>query len=123
MGALTVGLGVTYAIHITHRFIEELDKQHDVDAALDECLKNTGLALFGAAATTVGGFAVLIASTLPPLRQFGTITAMSITFSIISGIFVLPSLLRLWARWREDRGTLYKELPEDEEVDDEEDDD
>jgi len=110
VGALTIGLGVTYAIHVTHRFIEELERQKDVDKALDMCLENTGMALFGAAATTVGGFIVLwLFSTLPPMQQFGSITAMSITFSLISSIFVLPSMLRIWARVREDKGTLYKD--------------
>jgi predicted RND superfamily exporter protein len=114
VGSLTVGLGVTYAIHITHRYIEELDRQRDVDKALKKCLENTGLALFGAAATTVGGFLVLIWSTMPPMQQFGSISAMAIMFSMISSIFVLPSMLRIWARVREDRGTLYKDLPEEE---------
>lgn len=114
IGALTVGLGVTYAIHVTHRYIEELEKQRDVDKALDETLRHTGMALFGAAATTIGGFGVLYFSTLPPMQQFGTIAAMSILFSMISSIFVLPAFLRIWARLREDRGTLYPELPDEE---------
>jgi predicted RND superfamily exporter protein len=110
VGALTIGLGVTYAIHVTHRFIEELEKQKDIDKALDMCLENTGMALFGAAATTVGGFIVLwLFSTLPPMQQFGAITAMSITFSLISSIVVLPSMLRIWARVREDKGSLFKD--------------
>jgi len=123
VGSLTIGLGVTYAIHITHRYLEELDRQRDVDKALKKCLENTGLALFAAAATTVGGFVVLVWSTMPPMQQFGTITAMAITFSMISSIFILPSMLRIWARVREDKGTLYKDEPvEDEEPEDEEDD-
>ena len=31
IGALTIGLGVTYAIHISHRFIEELEEHHSLD--------------------------------------------------------------------------------------------
>ena len=117
VGALTIGLGVTYAIHITHRYIEELDRQKDIDKALDMCLENTGMALFGAAATTVGGFIVLwLFSTLPPMQQFGAITAMAIIFSLISSIFVLPSMLRIWARVREDRGTLFTYEDDEEEV-------
>ena len=62
IGALTVGLGVTYAIHISHRFIEEIEHHNSLDKAINNTVKNTGSALFGAAMTTVLGFGVLFRS-------------------------------------------------------------
>ena len=53
VGALTIGLGVTYAIHISHRFIEELEEHHSLEKAVNNTVKNTGFSLFGAAMTTV----------------------------------------------------------------------
>lgn len=98
IGALTVGLGVTYAIHISHRFIEEMEHHHSLDKAINNTVKNTGSALFGAAMTTVLGFGVLIFAILPPMKQFGTMTALTILYSFLSSVWVLPSMLVIWAR-------------------------
>ena len=98
IGALTVGLGVTYAIHISHRFIEEMEHHHSLDKAINNTVKNTGSALFGAAMTTVLGFGVLFFAILPPMKQFGTMTALTILYSFLSSVWVLPSMLVIWAR-------------------------
>ena len=99
IGALTIGLGVTYAIHISHRFIEELEEHHSLDDAVNNTVKNTGFSLFGAAMTTVLSFGVLSQSILVPMQQFGTITALTILFSFLSSVWVLPSILVVWARY------------------------
>ena len=98
IGALTVGLGVTYAIHISHRFIEEMEHHHSLDKAINNTVKNTGSALFGAAMTTVLGFGVLFFAILPPMKQFGTMTALTILYSFLSSVWVLPSMLVIWAK-------------------------
>ena len=98
IGALTVGLGVTYAIHISHRFIEEIEHHNSLDKAINNTVKNTGSALFGAAMTTVLGFGVLFFAILPPMKQFGTMTALTIFYSFLSSVWVLPSMLVIWAR-------------------------
>ena len=98
IGALTIGLGVTYAIHISHRFIEELEEHHSLEKAVNNTVKNTGFSLFGAAMTTVLSFGVLSQSILVPMQQFGTITALTILFSFLSSVWVLPSILVLWAK-------------------------
>ena len=99
IGALTVGLGVTYAIHISHRFIEEMEHHNSLEKAVNNTVKNTGSALFGAAMTTVLGFGVLFFAILPPMKQFGTMTALTIFYSFLSSVWVLPSILVLWARY------------------------
>jgi predicted RND superfamily exporter protein len=96
--ALTIGLGVTYGIHLAHRFVEELNKTGDVDVACRETVTNTGAALFGAAATTVAGFGLLVFSLLPPVQEFGGIVALTIIFSFLATVFVLPTFLVIWAK-------------------------
>jgi len=97
IASLTVGLGVTYGIHVTHRFVEEMvDK--DVDEACRLTILHTGSALFGAAATTIAGFGLLVFALMPPLQQFGGITALTILYSFIAATFILPSVLGIWAK-------------------------
>jgi hypothetical protein len=97
IASLTVGLGITYGIHISHRFVEELE-QRGIGEAAHVTVRHTGISLFGAAATTIAGFGLLSFSLMPPLQQFGQITALTILFAFISSVLVLPSFLILWAR-------------------------
>jgi predicted RND superfamily exporter protein len=119
IAALTIGLGITYAIHISHRFLEDLESRPWKDA-LCNTVGHTGAALFGAAATTIGGFGMLTFSVLPPMAQFGMVTALSIFYSFLASVFVLPSFLAIWARRKygdgDDEGEMcaVEEEPEDE---------
>ena len=97
--SLTIGLGVAYNIHISERYRLELGNGNDAYGAMERAVTGTGGALLGSAATTIGGFGVLIFAILPPLQQFGLITALTILYAFLGSVFVLPSLLRLWSRW------------------------
>ncbi|MFW6064797.1 MAG: MMPL family transporter [Candidatus Natronoplasma sp.] len=96
--ALTVGMGIDYSIHITHRFTEEKAEEDNLYDAMHDTVQNTGAALFGSAATTVGAFGILATSDILPLSQFGYITALAIAYSFLVAVFVLPSALMLWAK-------------------------
>lgn len=101
--ALTIGVGVDYTIHITHRFLEELDEGQGIRHAVHESLRTTGGALIGSALTTALGFGVLLFSPLAPMQQFGGLTALTIVYSLVAAFLVLPPMLVLWAlfdRWR-----------------------
>ena len=97
--SLTIGIGVTYSIHLAHRFTEEMDENGPEEAARIT-VRHTGSAIFGAAATTMAGFGVFSLSTLPPLAQFGIIATMSIFLSFLLSVFILPTFLVVWARKR-----------------------
>ncbi|SFC56527.1 hydrophobe/amphiphile efflux-3 (HAE3) family protein [Halobiforma haloterrestris] len=97
--SLTIGLGVAYSIHVSARYTLELERQGNVWSALDTTVTGTGGALLGSAATTVGGFGTLAFAILPVLRQFGIITALTITYAFLASVVVLPALLVFWTRY------------------------
>jgi len=107
--ALTVGMGVDFSIHIAHRFIEEMEEGKDLFQASQETVLNTGSALFGSAATTVGAFGILSTSNIVPLAQFGYITAMAIAYSFIVAVFLLPSTMMIWAKFTGVQSRLVEE--------------
>ncbi|MFW6040765.1 MAG: efflux RND transporter permease subunit [Thermoplasmatota archaeon] len=115
--ALTVGMGVDYSIHITHRFTEEIKDEERLYDAVHDTVQHTGAALFGSAATTIGAFGILSTSDILPLSQFGYITALAIGYSFLVAVFVLPSGLMVWAKYNAEKLTLekkrksYGELP------------
>ncbi|SFS79615.1 efflux RND transporter permease subunit [Halostagnicola kamekurae] len=97
--SLTIGLGVAYSIHVSARYTLELERQGNVWHAMYTTVTGTGGALLGSAATTVGGFGTLAFAILPVLRQFGIITALTITYAFLASVVVLPTLLVLWTRY------------------------
>ncbi|WP_232688795.1 MMPL family transporter [Halobacterium zhouii] len=97
--SLTVGLGVAYSIHLSERYMQELERQSSVWNAMQTAVTGTGGALLGSAATTVGGFGVLVFAILPPLQQFGIITGLTIIYAFLASVLVLPSLLVLWTKY------------------------
>jgi hypothetical protein len=97
--SLTVGLGVAYSIHLSERYNQELERTGDVWTSMNRAVTGTGGALLGSAATTVGGFGVLVFAILPPLQQFGKITGLTIIYAFLASVLVLPSLLAVWTRF------------------------
>ena len=94
IGALSLGLGVDYAVHFTTRLEEEAE--HFPLAKPSEWVARstatTGRAMGGAALTTAGGFAVLNLSALLPLRLFGQAFVVAITLALLSSLLILPAL-------------------------------
>ena len=99
--ALSIGIGVDYTIHITHRFLEERDHTDSVGEAMDATMHTTGGALIGSALPTALGFAVLVFSPIPPMGQFGLLTAITVLYSLIAAIVVLPPMLVIWAAYHD----------------------
>ena len=98
--ALSIGIGVDYTIHIIHRYQEEFAHSRDAEAAARRTLGTTGSALLGSALTTALGLGVLIFSSLPPFQQFGMVTAITIAYSLIAAIVVVPPAMILWAAYQ-----------------------
>lgn len=97
IGALTLGLGVDYAVHWAHRYEEERAREPSAGHArwVAVTTVTTGRAMAGAAITTAGGFAVLNLSGLVPLRLFGTVFLIAISLALISSLLLLPALFAL----------------------------
>ncbi len=112
IAAICVGLGIDYGIHVTHRFLEESEKFYSVDEAVMTATNRIGRGLTGSSLTTITSVGVLTLSVIPPLREFAMILAISIAFSYISSLLVLPSLLKLWRKRRIRRGRdpVYNEV-------------
>ena len=98
IASLAVGLGVTYGIHISNRYVTELRSGLSAEDAIIKTMRETGKGVFAAAITTVAGFGVMVFSKILPMYQFGIITALAIGFGYIGSILVLPALLVLWGR-------------------------
>jgi predicted RND superfamily exporter protein len=99
--SLTIGLGIDYSVHVVHRFVDER-RERALIPALRRTVIGTGGALLGSMATTAFGIGVLTLAVLTVLGQFGILTAMSIVYSFLASLLVLPSTLVVWDRFVND---------------------
>ena len=93
--ALTIGLGIDYSIHVWRRFEAMKIKEGDVWSGMREMYASTGVALVLSAGTTVCGFSVLLMSQMPVVQEFGLVTAITVFFSLVLALVLLPVFLVL----------------------------
>lgn len=84
-------VGVADTIHITSKYIDELDKGHDRNAAIRITMKEIGLATFITCITTAIGFASLLTNRTAPIQGFGLNAALG----VVAAFFVIYGWL--WA--------------------------
>jgi hypothetical protein len=68
----------------------------------DTAAGRTGRAFFTSAVTTIGGFAVLVVSPLPLLRDFGIIVTLNVAIALLAALVVMPPL----SVWVDEKGWL-----------------
>lgn len=98
--ALSIGIGVDYTIHMIHRYREEYSVLRDPEQAAVRTLATTGSALLGSALTTALGLGVLVVSPLAASQQFGFTAAITIGYSLIVSILVVPAAMTFWGAYQ-----------------------
>ena len=98
--ALSIGIGVDYTIHVIHRYREEFSCSRNPERAAIRTLSTTGSALLGSALTTALGLGVLVASPLAASQQFGITAAITIGYSLIVSILVVPPAMTIWGAYQ-----------------------
>jgi predicted RND superfamily exporter protein len=101
--SITIGVGIDYSCYITARFRSVADETGDITKAVTETISRTGSAILIAALSSMFGFGVLAFAPIPPQQQFGIITAITLVYTFISSIVILPLVLAGWAKWRKKR--------------------
>ena len=95
IGAISIGVGIDYSIHMTERFREELRRAPDKVEALRQAARGTGAALVASAASSIVGFSIMGLAPMPMFASFGILTALMIFLALAASLVVLPSLLLL----------------------------
>jgi len=93
IGAVSIGVGIDYAIHFTMRYREELDRAASPGAAMRQAGEGTGMALVASATSSVVGFGILAFAPMPMFASYGFLTALMIVMALAASLLVLPALL------------------------------
>jgi uncharacterized protein len=100
LGALTIAIATEFSVILSARFHEERDAGSGLAEALQAAYARTGAAVLASGLTATAGFAVLIASDIRMLRDFGLVTVIDLAVALIGVMVALPAVLALA---REDR--------------------
>ena len=95
IGAVSIGVGIDYSIHMTERFREEMNRSIFPLEAARKAARGTGMALVASAGSSIGGFAVMGFAPMPLFSSYGILTATMIALALTASILVLPALLTL----------------------------
>ncbi len=93
LGVLTIAIATEFGVILAGRFHEERGGGRGVEEALRRAYGRTGAAVLASGATAIAGFAVLIASDIQMLRDFGLVTVVDLAVALAGVMVVLPAAL------------------------------
>ena len=100
MSALIVGIGTEFAVLLLERFWEELGRGRDPRAAMHVAVSRIGRAIAASGLTVMAGFAAIMASSFPAMREFGEVTVIDVLLALVATIVVVPPLALYLVRRR-----------------------
>jgi len=105
LGALVIAISTEFSVLLSERYRQERAAGHGPSDALERTYASTGRAVTASGVTAIAGFAVLIVSDITMLRDFGIVTVIDLTVSLLGVLAVLPAALLL-----EERGVRLPRL-------------
>jgi uncharacterized protein len=98
LGALTIAIATEFSVILAARFRQERRAGRELGAAMRQAYARTGAAVLASGATAIAGFAVLIASDVRMLREFGFVTVIDLAVALLGVMVALPAALALAER-------------------------
>jgi predicted RND superfamily exporter protein len=96
IGGVSIGVGIDYAIHFIHGFIIEHDAGFPAEEAIRRAFLDKGKAILTNALSVMAGFAVLLLSSLLPLRNFAWAMVCSMFLAALSALTILPAAILIF---------------------------
>ncbi|MDB4971261.1 MAG: putative rane protein [Myxococcales bacterium] len=103
IASTVLGTSENDQIHFFYHFQEARNAGQTTEQALRHTLGIAGRAIFFATIINAGGFLAFAFSTLPPVRQFGILSAIAFLLSMLADFTALPAALWMVFRERPDK--------------------
>ena len=110
LGALTIAIATEFSVILAARFRQERRAGRELGEALRGAYARTGAAVLASGVTAIAGFAVLVASDVRMLRDFGLVTVIDLAVALLGVMLVLPAAL-VWAERRGEGALLDRRRP------------
>jgi hydrophobe/amphiphile efflux-3 (HAE3) family protein len=120
LGALVIAISTEFSVLLSERHRQERLAGHDTVEALRRSYSRTGAAVAASGVTAIAGFGVLALSEITMLRDFGLVTLIDLSVSLVGVLVALPATLvlaererplRALTRWRRPVGPLHGHEP------------
>ena len=98
LGTLVIAISTEFSVLLSERYRQERAAGHDLPTALARTYRSTGAAVLASGVTAIAGFGVLIFSDITMLRDFGFVTLIDLSVSLVGVLLVLPAVLALSER-------------------------
>jgi predicted RND superfamily exporter protein len=106
LSALVIAISTEFSVLLSERTRQERLAGHALADALRRAYAHTGAAVAASGVTAIVGFGVLVLSDIAMLRDFGIVTVIDLTVSLIGVLVALPAALLL-----AEPGELARRLP------------
>jgi hydrophobe/amphiphile efflux-3 (HAE3) family protein len=95
LGALVIAISTEFSVLLSERHRQERLAGYDTREALRRSYARTGAAVAASGVTAIFGFGVLVLSDIRMLRDFGLVTLIDLTVSLLGVLVALPAALVL----------------------------
>jgi predicted RND superfamily exporter protein len=95
LGVLVIAISTEFSVLLAERFRQERLRGHDRVQALRLTYSHTGAAVAASGVTAIAGFGVLALSDIAMLRDFGLVTLIDLSVSLVGVLVALPAALML----------------------------
>jgi putative drug exporter of the RND superfamily len=95
---LMFGVGTDYCLLLVARYREELRRNEDKHAAMQQALSRAGPAIFASGLTVTLSMLVLLVADVGSTRTLGPVAAIGVFVSMLAGLTLLPALLTIGGR-------------------------
>jgi hydrophobe/amphiphile efflux-3 (HAE3) family protein len=100
LGALVIAVSTEFSVLLSERHRQERLAGFDTVQALQRSYRRTGAAVAASGVTAIAGFGVLALSEITMLRDFGLVTLIDLSVSLVGVLVALPAALVIAERER-----------------------
>jgi hydrophobe/amphiphile efflux-3 (HAE3) family protein len=91
LGALVIAISTEFSVLLSERHRQERAAGHSTVEALRRAYRHTGAAVAASGVTAIAGFGVLTLSDIAMLRDFGLVTLVDLSVSLVGVLVALPA--------------------------------
>ncbi len=95
LGALVIAISTEFSVLLSERHRQERLAGHSTVQALRRAYSYTGAAVAASGVTAIAGFGVLVSSDIAMLRDFGLVTLVDLSVSLVGVLIALPAAVVL----------------------------
>jgi uncharacterized protein len=95
LGALVIAISTEFSVLLSERQRQERAAGYSSSEALRRAYRRTGAAVAASGVTAIAGFGVLTLSDIAMLRDFGLVTLVDLSVSLLGVLIALPAAVAL----------------------------